>query len=250
MHLPCTLVARTAPLAPGTFTISTPQSRRLDAFRNLGPLRRRQNRLRVVDPLCCQLSCPGDQRLDFGENGHWVRILRRRVAKDGGDFVDQRIRFHLEGITGGLKLRGLVRRELELGRVVDGDDVEECVRHETRHARLEGLRIHATARTSANCVVELLACGIRPESKAPLNRNLERNTKCVPRSIGGTKVLVDLVLVTTGRWIESAHIKKRAIGKRWLSPTAKVVAAVQKQIESRERVERDHRDRESAIEAE
>src|SRR4029077_726046 len=132
------------------------------------------NRLRVVDPLCCKLSCLGDQRLDLGENGHWVRILRRRVAKDDRDFVNQRIRFHLEGITTGLKLRGLFRRELELGRVVDGDDVEECVRHKTRHARLERVRIEPTSRTAANYVVELLACGIRPESKSPLNRNLER----------------------------------------------------------------------------
>ena len=93
-------------------------------------------------------------------------------------------------------------------------------------ARLERLRVEPTSRPPTNCVVELLACGIRPESKSPLNRNLERDTKSVPRSIGGAKVLVDLILVSIGRRIESAHIKKCAVGKRWLSPAVKIIAAV------------------------
>src|SRR4029077_6246876 len=100
--------------------------------------------------------------------------------------------------------------------VVDGDDVEECVRHETCHARLQRFRIHASATwPTSDGVVELLACGIRPERESPLNRNLERDTKCVPRSIGSAKVLVDLILIRIGRWIESAHIKKCAVRERW-----------------------------------
>src|SRR4029077_9408265 len=64
------------------------------------------------------------------------------------------------------------------------------------------------------------------------------------------KVLVDLILIGICRWIEPTHIKKCSVGKRWLPPTAKIITAVQKLIESRERVERNHRDGEPAIESE
>ena len=104
--------------------------------------------------------------------------------------------------------------------------VEKRVRHQSRHTRLQRFGIGSTASPSANHVVELLSCGICPERQASLNCNLERNAKSVARSVGDAEVLVDLILVAVGRWIESAHIKKCAIRKRRLPPTMKIVAPV------------------------
>ena len=87
----------------------------------------------------------GHRRLELGEDRHRIRILDRRVAEHVGDFVDQRVSFHLERVARGLELRDLIRRELELGRVVDRDDVEERVGNEPRHSRLEGFRVHPPA---------------------------------------------------------------------------------------------------------
>src|SRR5450759_761474 len=109
------LAAGTPTIEPSALAAFAPRSGRLDAFRHFGPLRRRQNRLRVVDRLGCQLSCLGNRRLKLGENCHRVRVLCRRVAEYVGDSVDERIRFRLEGVAGGLKLYDLIRCELELG---------------------------------------------------------------------------------------------------------------------------------------